>query len=562
MPRQPKDFKPYGGRKPTNFQAIPDTPITNKFGGYFKPKTVDPETGSVIPDYVPGYDATRDLFQTKKEPPLNLEDAIRLASTAATFGQQPRISALTESFISDKPYDKALTENQAMLEYIRKKNPVASKAIEIPVSLAATAPLQGASILGRIGIGAGIGAGYGSEQQDLTTSDGLINTGFDSLIGGGGATIPSVLKGGSDFVKKSIKEAQEGGTTVKNLIRDYIVKKNKPEILETLVNKPNTISDLANIGSKKVREKLGKDIAPFRQEAFNTTTNKIQTPEAIAILDELNPPISQSRAPKLSYTKETPITSADDYMQTIIDKPDDLMKQAVPLESQLPIGTDKFLNDIKSRLQKPKSSADVLSIVDDLDDESKKFYKQIKKGEKRDLTKNENRYYTSLVDARNSLKEKLRSPESDWGGVDKMFNQFEKDLPAIKSLEQAKFDYAKRKAQADFPQLNNDMASSGRVFPSKTGLFSKVLDVINPGGGLKYTDQISEDIANKLVDPDILMQLIQQGDKEILPNVRPTGILKALQSFGVLDKDIMRASTYNALGNVLASQSPKIMNEE
>ena len=88
------------------------------------------------------------------------------------------------------------------------------------------------------------------------------------------------------------------------------------------------------------------------------------------------------------------------------------------------------------------------------------------------------------------------------------------------------------------------------------------MDVINPGGGLKYTDQISEDIANKLVDPDILMQLIQQGDKEILPNVRPTGILKALQSFGVLDKDIMRASTYNALGNVLASQSPKIMNEE
>ena len=141
-------------------------------------------------------------------------------------------------------------------------------------------------------------------------------------------------------------------------------------------------------------------------------------------MDELNPPISQSRAPKLSYTKETPITSADDYMQTIIDKPDDLMKQAVPLESQLPIGTDKFLNDIKSRLQKPKSSADVLSIVDDLDDESKKFYKQIKKGEKRDLTKNENRYYTSLVDARNSLKEKLRSPESDWGGVDKILQNF------------------------------------------------------------------------------------------------------------------------------------------
>lgn len=538
----------------------PNTPITNKVGSYFTPKTIDPETGSVIPDYVPGYDATRDLFQTTKEPPLTLEEAVRLGSTAATFGQQPRISALTESLISDKPYGQALTENQAMLEYIRKKNPVASKAIEIPVSLATTAPLQGASMLGRIGIGAGLGAGYGSEQQDLTTSEGLINTGAGAILGGGTATIPSVLKGGSDFVKKSIKEAQEGGTTVKNLIRDYIVKKNKPEILETLVNKPNTIADLANVGSKKAREKLGKDIAPFRQQTFKTTTNKIQTPEAIAILDELNPPISQSRAPKLSYTQETPITSADDYMQTIIDQPDDLMKQAVPLESQLPIGKDKFLNDIKARLQKEKSSADVLSIVDDLDDEAKKFYKSIQ-NEKRNLTKDEMKYYSSLVDARNSLKEKLRAPDSEWGGADKMYSTFEKDLPAVKALEQAKFDYAKKKAQADFPQLSNDMAS-GRVFPSKTGLFSKALDLINPGGGLKYTDQISEDIAQKLVDPDVLMQLIQQGDKEILPNVRPTGILKALQSFGVLDKDIMGASTYNALGNVLASQSPKIMNEE
>ena len=77
-----------------------------------------------------------------------------------------------------------------------------------------------------------------------------------------------------------------------------------------------------------------------------------------------------------------------------------------------------FLNNIKSRLQKPKSSADVLGIVDDLDDESKKFYKQIKKGEKRDLTKNENRYYTSLVDARNSLKEKLGLLPSEFDVVE------------------------------------------------------------------------------------------------------------------------------------------------
>lgn len=560
MPRQPKDFKPSGGRKPTNFQVSqdPNAPITSKFGGYFTPQVVD--EGEEMVETLPNSVLSAKMGIPRMQKPMSNEEVARLASTAATFGQQPRISALTESVISDKPYGQALTENQAMLEYIRKKNPVASKVIEIPVSLAATAPLQGASMLGRIGIGAGIGAGYGSEQQDLTTSEGLINTGVGAGIGGAAATIPSVAKGGSDFVKKTINEAQEGGTTVKNLIRDYIVKKNKPEILETLVNKPNTIADLANVGSKNAREKLGKDINPFRQEAFETTSNKIQTPEAIAILDELNPPISQNRAPRLSYAQEAPVTSADDYMQTVVDQPEDLMRQSGSSSSKLPIGADKFLNDIKSRLQREKSSSDVLSLVDDLDDESKKFYKSIQ-NEKRNLTKDEMKYYTYLVEARNSLKSKLRTPESEWGGADKMYSTFEKDLPAVKALEQAKFDYAKRKAQSDFPQLSNDMAS-GRVFPSKTGLFSKALDLINPGGGLKYTDQISEDIATKLVDPDMLMQLIQQGDKEIIPNVRPTGILKALQALGALDQDVMGASTYNMLGNALASQAPKILSGE
>lgn len=561
MPRQPKDFKPSGGRKPTNFQVTqdPNAPITSKFGGYFTPQVVD--EGEEMVKTLPNSILSAKMGIPRMQKPMSNEDAVRLVSTAATFGQQPRISALTESMISDKPYDQALTENQAMLEYIRKKNPVASKAIEIPVSLAATAPLQGASLLGRLGIGAGIGAGYGSEQQDLTTSEGLINTGVGAGIGAGTGIIPNVVKSGSDFVKKSVQEASEGGTTVKNLIRDYIVKKNKPEILETLVNKPNTISDLANVGSKNARAKLGKDIAPFRQEAFDTTTNKIQTPEAIKILDELNPPMSQNTPPKLTYVKEAPISSADDYMETMIEQPDALMKQTGSSGNQLPIGADKFLNDIKARLQRPKSSSDVLSIVDDLDDEAKKFYKQVTKGEKRNLTKTENRYYTSLVEARNSLKDKLRSPDSEWGGVDKMFNQFEKDAPAVKALEQAKFDYAKNKAQADFPKIKSSEGIN-IPYPTKPGVLSKVLDFILPDGGMKYTDQLSEDIANKLVDPDILMQLIQQGDREIIPNVRPTGILKALEALGYFDRNVGGASTYNMFSNELASQTPKILNEE
>lgn len=560
MPRKPTNFKPSGGREPVNFQAAldPNMPITNRVGAYFEPKIIEDDDEMI--ETAPSGVLNAKMGIPRMPKPMSAEEAIRLASTAATFGQQPRISALTESLISEKPYDQALSENQEMLEYIRRKHPVASKAIEIPVSLAATAPLQGATLLGRLGIGAGIGAGYGSEQQDLATSEGWVNTGVGAGIGAGASVIPNAAKAGSDFVKQRVADASEGGTTVKNLIRDYIVKKNKPEIVETLVNKPNTISDLANVGSAKARETLGKAIAPFREEAFSTTTNKLQTPEAIRILEELNPPISQNAPAKLNYIKETPTSSADEYLQTIVE-PESIMKQTGSAENQLPVGADKFLNDIQARLQKPKSSADVLRIVDDLDDEAKKFYKQVTKGEKRNLTKSENRYYSSLVETRNSLKEKLRSPDSEWGGADKMYNQLEKDMPAVKALEQAKLDYAKKSAQADFPKLTTQQGAN-LPYPTKPGVLSKVLDFVLPDGGLEYTDQISEDIANKLVDPDVLMQLIQQGDKEIIPNVRPTGILKALETLGYLDRNIGGVSTYNALANELASQSPKLLNEE
>lgn len=528
----------------------PNTPITNKFGGYFKPKTIDPETGSVIPDYVPGYDATRDLFQTTKEPPLTLEEAVRLGSTAATFGQQPRISALTESLISDKPYGQALTENQAMLEYIRKKNPVASKAIEIPVSLATTAPLQGASMLGRIGIGAGLGAGYGSEQQDLTTSEGIINAGAGAILGGGTATIPSVLKGGSDFVKKTINEASEGGTTVKNLIRDYIVKKNKPELVKELVSNPKKMMALSEEGLDKAQTRLGEAVYEYKSPAA-ANANPSVDPTSF---------LSEAKSIKNRYTSSRGTSSLDPTVSRAINSVEETFSPIVKkTESQ---GLSFNPNNLEiNPITKTNVTQQVNISPKDMGVAVKKLDDAINYARANGLSEDE--FIASQY--RNKLKETFRktSPDAEaWAKVDDEFSTFlDVEKPAVESLEQAKFDYAKRKAQSDFPQLSNDMAS-GRVFPSKTGLFSKALDLINPGGGLKYTDQISEDIATKLVDPDMLMQLIQQGDKEIIPNVRPTGILKALQALGALDQDVMGASTYNALGNVLASQSPKIMNEE
>lgn len=524
MPRKPTNPIPVKavGRKPVEAHPEINTPITDRVGSYFEPKIIeDDDMVSVVPESVPGYDATRDLFKVKKDSQIGMspEEVVRLASTAATFGQQPRISALTESVISDKPYDQALTENQAMLEYIRKKNPVGSMAVELPVSLAATAPIQSGKILGRLGYGALLGAGYGSEQQDLGTSEGIVNTGVSAGMGAGLGLVPNLIKGGSDFVKKAVNEASEGGTTVKNLIRDYIVKKNNPEILETLVNKPNTISDLANVGSEKVKEKMIQDIAPFRDAALKDATSTI----ALAA-DDVNA-LKQGRE-LFGAGKDNVLTGQQNH--ALID-----LQRRLETDSATP---QKLLNTV-----------DLMDSIIDYENADK-------------ATNIDRRISNMLKPIRDSLKEKLRSPMSEWGAADKAYSTFNQDLPAVKALEQAKFDYAKKSAQADFPKLGSE--KNINVYPTKTGALAKIIDFITPGGGLKYTDQISEDIATKLVDPDYLMQAIQAGDREIVPGVKPTGLLKAMSYLGYLDQPIAGVSPYNALSNEIASQTPKLLNEE
>lgn len=496
----------------------PNTPITNKVGSYFTPKIVDlgEDTVPTLPNSV----MSAKMGIPRMQKPMSNEEVVRLASTSATLGQQPRISALTEAAISDKPYGQALTENQEMLEYIRKKHPVGSKAIEIPVSLAATAPLQGASMLGRIGIGAGIGAGYGSEQQDLTTPEGLINTGLGAGIGAGAGLIPNLTKAGSDFVKKAVAEASEGGTTVKNLIRDYIVKKNNPEVLETLVNKPNTISDLANVGSKKAKETLSSQIAPFRNEALKDTTSSIEL-----VGNELNA-LREGRA-LFGSGKDSVLSGSQNHA----------------------------LIDLQRRLETDSANPQKLLNTTDLMDSI------IEYGNMDGATNIDRRLSAMLTPIRNSLKDKLRAPTSEWGSADKAFSSFIKDEPAVEALEQAKFDYAKKSAQADFPKLGKP-GKVGYVHPSAKGVVAKALSYLDPRGGLKYADQLSEDVAQKMVDPDLLMKMIQEGDQEIIPNVKPTGLYKLLQVMGAFDQPVGGVSPYNVLANELASQAPKIINEE
>lgn len=517
MPRKPTDFKPSGGRQPTNFQAAQDTPITNRVGEYFEPKIVD--LGEEMVETLPNSTLSAKMGIPRMQKPMSGEDVVRLASTAATFGQQPRISALTESAFTDKPYDESLKENQEMLAYIRKKHPAGAMAIEIPVSLAATAPMTGASLLGRIGIGAGLGAGYGSEQQDLGTAEGVVNTGLSAGLGAGAGFIPNIVKGGSDFVKKAVAEASEGGTTIKNLIRDYIVKKNKPEILETLLKKPNTIVDLATVGSDEAKTTLQKAIAPFREEALAN-----ENPIVPELVDEIN---------LLKKARDSFGTAK----KTVLDG-----------------GQIHFLTDVQRRMESPMSPKDMLNTVDLLDS-------KIEYGAMPEATNIDRRFSKVLKPIRDAIKNKLRDPASEWGSADKAFSTFLKDEPAVEALEQAKFDFAKKTAQSDFPKLEQP-SKVGYVHPSAKGVVAKALAYLDPRGGLKYTDQLSEDIAQKLVNPELLMKMIQEGDREIVPNVTPTGLYKILEIMGAFDKPIGGVSPYNALANELASQSPKILNEE
>lgn len=220
---------------------------------------------SAVPDYVPGYDSTRDLFKRDKNAKgIDPLEAMRLASTAATFGQQPRISALTETAFSGRPYGEALKEHQGELKRIREETPLAASAIEIPIGMAATAPMSAASMLGKIGLGAFLGAGYGSEQADLATDEGRKSTALSSLFGGG-------ISGAGGLAEKGFNKLAK-----------------TPQILETM-SKKAMLNATGATGSQV--EKFAPDAA---DQIYNRNmVRAFDTPETIAkraqgMLDDSN----------------------------------------------------------------------------------------------------------------------------------------------------------------------------------------------------------------------------------------------------------------------------------
>lgn len=205
------------------------------------------------------------LFPDAYQPGMKGSDALRLASNAATFGQQPRISAATESLISNKPYSQALNENQQKIDQIRKENPVGAPLIELPISAAVTAPLAGGGFLGSIGKGAGIGSAYASGQQDLTTSQGLKNTGKGAVVGG---ILAGIGKGlsviGDQADKAGLNVLKLDAPTLRRLeIKGDVLGKaeeiSKAMMDEGIINNPST-ADAMEKKTFSLMQKTGKTL--------------------------------------------------------------------------------------------------------------------------------------------------------------------------------------------------------------------------------------------------------------------------------------------------------------
>jgi len=332
---------------------------------------------SAVPDYVPGYDSTRDLFKRDKNAKgIDPLEAMRLASTAATFGQQPRISALTETAFSGRPYGEALKEHQGELKRIREETPLAASAIEIPVGMAATGPLKAASMIGKVGLGAFLGAGYGSEQADLATDEGRKSTALSSLFGGGIGAAGGLAEKGLNKLAKTpqalemmSKKAMLNATGAtgsqvekfapdaadqiynRNMVRAFdtpetIAKRAQGMLDDSNQIMDNVISELEEAGVKVDKRKIVEKLKEKISAVATDPAKKGDARQLQSLLDDIEGPNSARRVyePNLEYNKFQKPSSADIYMQSPIEQAE-LMGSSGGSFKEVPLtkGTDKYL---------------------------------------------------------------------------------------------------------------------------------------------------------------------------------------------------------------------------
>lgn len=407
----------------------------------------------------------------------NVEQILRTISNVGTFGVQPYISAGVQT-LSDKfgdyftekeidPDTGEVIENPSSYRGNVLKQQLRNESIDNPyikgtgavakVARDIVAPAKTA--VQRIVIPVVTGAMEKAGESDLATSEGWKDVGEAGLTN---LITSTGLEGASQGIKGLLGLGRASKTfTQPELIERYILsKKNRtPKGIQRVMENKDLLASQAKEGIQNVENRLGQDIAPFREALSQKTDDIVKTPEAIAMLDKLN----------------------------------------------LSKGKDEFLNNLQSRLQRPKSSSDILQIVDDIDDEAKAFYdkQSIVGGKRVNLRKADRAYYQKLVEIRNSLKDSIRSQASEHGIADQAFSEFEKNKPLLKDIVDADFKYQK----SSNPTIRIESETQSPSVPwSVSGVPSSVANFLKKRL-YSYKDPLSEELSKNAPDPQKIFGL-------------------------------------------------------
>lgn len=410
--------------------------------------------------------------------PDTTEQALRTVASVGTFGAQPYISAgvktLADKFgdyFSEKEIDPETglpIENQSTYQGNVLNEQLRNEGIDNPLikgtgtaaKIARDVAMPAKSAIQRVGIPVVTGMMEKAGEADLGTLEGWEDVGAAGLTN---LATASGLEGLSRGIKGAVGFGRDSKTFTKpELIERFLLsKKNRtPKGVENVVKNSDILSQYSKEGLENVRERLGKNIKPFRDEIASKTDDIILTPEAIKTMDNLNP------------------------------------------------SGDNFLNGIQQRLQSTKSSADVLQIADDIDDHAKSFYDKAStiNGKTKSLTKADRKYYENLVQVRNQLKDSIRDPEGPYGLADQAFSQFEKNKPLLQDIKDAEFKYQK----SANPTLNIASESQSPTVPwSVSGIPASVANFLKKRL-YQYGDPLSEELSKNAPDPQKILGL--EGD--------------------------------------------------
>lgn len=396
-----------------------------------------------------------------------------------------RISAGTASLLNDKSFDENLAEQQLRDRSTSAQGPkIAGTALEMGTSMAGTAAASGLSWPLRILANAALGGMSAADSQDLGTKEGLMHTGVGFGIGG---IIGSAAEGVNALSKpglNAVKALESKTATPSELLADQTPLGGRAEFREAIQQDPTNILNMTKEGSEKVGNRLGERVRVFR-DAHRGITNDVH-------------------------------------------KTDDLLQLADQVVANKP-SQEKFADEIVNRLQVgDKSTAGLLDLSDDIDDAAQTYYNKVTVGSTGKMSNNQRQYYQQLIDLRNAVKSKVRSPESAYGKADAGYSKYSStQKPVVETLENANEAFATNERELPNPKQENPPVS-------KLSLIHKAANALKIGP--EAADNFTKAWMERSIDPMELMKMVAAGDQEIAPNVKPSAVLKLLAVAGTLAK--------------------------